>query len=551
MEYKIEVKERGNYYIEVLRKEAHNVYCLEWSIDLKNDSYVECSHLYENRKIIAIDRDGRLRIFDIVTRSLLFEKDFNSRYSIDMQILKNQEGIAVAYQSKKDKKDWLEVVSINDYSTMARYELSREARSGDLQLGINEEILFYYNDNDDLGSVNWEHGYYRLDAESSHLSRCPLPAPQREEFDRRPPFLNPELRIGVMPCWEKVEIRQNEAGENSFVYKLSVFSLDDFKIIHTFPVREFKANELSCLDYSCDEMEEGLLKNDFYSEKYQEAQSDFIENLNSLVFDNENYCFWICFRGGIMMKVGYNGSVSPQFEPERHPNLIRKGRDEYFHSYIHSRNKSEFILNEHWSFYRFTITEEALNSTDKIVYLPLEELEKRKVIMTDEEKMKQQERGTVVIEVDDLDLPQGYLEALDKMIELTDNIDAIRSGFYLKFRVKDKKGRVEQDDVFFKNAVMHAGAAEKINEVLNDFFNCDEAELLRFDNETPAMAHAVLALARTDEEYVEMATVYFYIIDLEHDVFCQDVVASFLIEQYPDNPHVKKLDEYLGQYYCG
>ncbi|MFA8434854.1 MAG: hypothetical protein ACEPOZ_10100 [Marinifilaceae bacterium] len=543
MEYKIRLKEQGNYLIEVLRKESHNRYHLDWTIDLGNDTHVICKELYQNTKLIVYDWHGLLRIYDISTKTLLFQKDFETRISTGIKIIPSKGCIAIAYTCRNDKKKWLEVLSLDDYLTTARYELPSEASGDFFQLGINDEFLFYYNDNADLGSTKWQHGYFRLDPETGNISKFPLPNPQRDEFEPRTPWLNPELRVGVMPCWDKVEIKQNEAGENLFVYKLSVFSLDDFSIINTFPVREFKSHELGCQDYSCKEMAESLLKNDFYSSKYQEAQKEFIENLNSLVFDNENYKFWICFRAGILINVGYNGDTSSQFEPASHPHSIKEGRDEFFHSYIHSWDREGFILNEHWYYYRFNITEEDLKSTEKIVYKPLSIAEKIEVILSEEDKIKQAERGKVVIEVEDLETPGGYLNALDQMIELTKDIDAIQSGGYLIFRIKDKKGNVEQDDPFFKNALTHPGAKEKINQVIRQFIAYENAEYLYIDCETTALAYAVLELAKADEGYVETARFYLSHIDMEHDVFNQEVLVPVLCELYPENHHVKAMKQ--------
>ncbi|TAJ12627.1 hypothetical protein DMA11_12080 [Marinilabiliaceae bacterium JC017] len=549
MGYKIRLKEQGNYLIEVLRKESHNRYHLDWTIDLGNDTHVICKQLYQNTKLIVYDWSGLLRIYDISTKTLLFQKDFETRISTGIKIIHRKGCIAIAYTCRKDKEKWLEVLSLDDYSTTARYELPRETSGDFFQLGINDEFLFYYNDNDDLGSTKWQHGYFKLDSETGNISKFPLPNPQRDEFEPRTPWLNPELRVGVMPCWDKVEIKQNEAGENLFVYKLSIFSLDDFSIINTFPVREFRSNELSCQDYYCEEMEEGLMKKEFKTGVYQEAQNDFIENLNSLVFDNETYTFWLCFRGGIMINVGYNGTTSAQFEPESHPGNICKGRDEFFHCYIHSWNKEEFILKEHWDLYRFEITEEDLKSTEKTVYKPLKRKEKIEVILSEDDKIKQAEQGKVVIEVEDLETPEGYLNALDQMVELTKDISAIQSGGYLIFRVKDKKGNVEQDDCFFKKAVTHPGAKEKINQVINQFVAYDRADGLYIDCETTALAYAVLELAKAGEEYAETAKNYFFTIDMEHDVFNQEELVPTLCELYPENPHIKVIDKFLREYH--
>ncbi len=161
----------------------------------------------------------------------------------------------------------------------------------------------------------------------------------------------------------------------------------------------------------------------------------------------------------------------------------------------------------------FPSEEEAQKAIGKLIQ---SKRKKGYVEITKEEKKDKlalEEANKVVIEVTNLNQEKSYLEALDKMVVLTQNLEAIKRGNLLIFRVKDRE-KFEEDAVFFEKAIKVAGAAEKIAQVISNL----KAHDLYIDDETPAGTYAALALVHKDKKWIPNYINFLRSCDLDHEV---------------------------------
>src|SRR5690606_31131741 len=142
------------------------------------------------------------------------------------------------------------------------------------------------------------------------------------------------------------------------------------------------------------------------------------------------------------------------------------------------------------------------------------------------------ERGKVVIAVDDLTSEKDFQDALQQMIALTEDIDAIGCGDQLAFLVRDQNGKAMDDSQFFKAASKIEGSAEKIKKIVENFANYPDAARLYINEEETALCYAVYELACFGPAYIPTIFRYLSVIDEDHDVFNTETLIPFLMETY-------------------
>ncbi|MFW5777493.1 MAG: hypothetical protein ACOCZB_09440, partial [Spirochaetota bacterium] len=143
-----------------------------------------------------------------------------------------------------------------------------------------------------------------------------------------------------------------------------------------------------------------------------------------------------------------------------------------------------------------------------------------------------EEMGKVVVRVSNLSESASILEALDRMVELTQDIDALRDGWKLLFLVRDTKGRKWPDEKFFAEAVRVHGAGERIRRIIDNFVAYPDADQLYIHTEATALCYAVNALALSDDQWIDTALSYLAVMDFEHDVYCRETLIPNLIATY-------------------
>lgn len=531
MNYLIETTCKGENQVQVLKQIEKNSYRLEWGFTLKKDDEpIVLAEMYNEDCFVIANWSALIRIYSVSKKSIIFEKNIEAKISSVAKISSDQTKLFVCYQTP-DYQPKLDVISLIDFSTLHSIALPSEVQTNHFTLGDQDKLLFYFTDPDQNS-----HGYHVLNLPTQQVTYFPMKYPQWQKFDISPPVISAQYKVGIMPLWDGIEVTKDESGNVAFVLKLMLFDLDRFEIIQQISVREFSVDHLGYYESTNKEMSEDLQSLDKNEEDYKEVVSEFIaDNLCSIYFD-DNHSFWVSFRGGVVRNITFDGRLSPLLVTASMPNSTTTGVFEFlhFHSSIDSVVGNSIILHENDEAYRMIFSEDELTSNQKIIAKEIFLKEPLTIHTSTEEKVDLEESNKVVLHVSNLDSEQGYLDALDQMIELSTSIDEIKSGHLLQFRIKDQT-RYEEDELFFKTASKIKGATEKIAQIIKNFISYKGASKLYCNDETTALAPAVYYLTTEDEKYIDLAIQYLAIIDFEHDVYNKEKLIPLLRDQYHEN----------------
>jgi len=474
MNYLIRTTRDGDNQVKVLKKIAENTYNLEWTFTLKGDDEpIILSERFNEDGFIIANWNAWVRIYNISKKELIFEKKCNGDMDSTVIISDDKTKLYIAY-STVDNEPFVEIISLLDFSTLKIHKLPIFFNIQYFTLGHNNKLMFYDTDENRKDNT-WTHAYNILNEKARKIENFPMEYPQWAKFNEKPPVISTKHNVGIMPLWDNIEVKKEDVNNPLFVFKVMLFNLTDFKVEKIISVRDFTKQQLSNYETTCDEHAEIFQTKNKENEDYKEAVEDFMEQLSSIFFDKVSDSFWVCFRDGIRKNITLNGKLLP---------LIEK-----------KLTKEEPI----------------------------------KIVTSKKDDLALEEENKVVIEVSDLNQERSYLDALDKMIKLTQNIDAIKSGHLLIFRVKDKEN-YEEEISFFKKAIKVEGAAEKIEAIVTNFINYKE-EYLWLNDETPAITYAILALVRKDKKWIPNYIDFLRCCDLDHEVEQSGDIQE-IIEKY-------------------
>ncbi|CAM1340971.1 hypothetical protein [Tenacibaculum amylolyticum] len=537
MKYLIETKQDGGNHVQVLKKRKENHYTLAWTFALKGDSEpIVLAEMYNDDCFVIGNWNGWIRMYSISKKELIFEKNYENRVNARAQISEDKTKLYVSLGRKKA----VEIISLIDFSILKTIKLSERVKSKYASL-INEEKIIYYH----CKRSHDTHGFYVLNPVSEELKYFPMKYPQWDSIEIFKPTINVKKNVGVMPFTDDIEIKKNEEGVPVFVLKIMVFDLDTFEITKIIPIRELSVEHLG-YDESDNEEKAEQLKTKDDEEAYKDAVASLInDHIYSIVFDVD-HSIWVSFRGGIVRNVTLEGTLSPLLATaslnDNTPGVFKLP---YFHSRIHKVKENAIILEEHPDIYEMPYNKEELKSTQKVIPKKVMSTKLYEVDISTEEQQAIEELKMVVVDVSGIDLEFSYIVALDEMVKLTTAIDDIRSGHLLQFRVKNNNG-VEDDEVFFNNAIQVKGGEDRMVKIIKNFVAYEDAGSLYNDCEITALGHAMYILADKSEKHIDLTIQYLGAIDFDHDVFNRESLLPLLKEKY-HKEHGDQIVEKLSQ----
>lgn len=515
MNYKIKIdRESGDNQVNLLKKITENTYSLEWAFTLKGDDKpIVLSEMFNEDCFVISNWNAQVRIYSVSKKELIFEKNYNGNSSASTLISDDKTKLYVSYATD-DYETFIEIISLIDFSIIKTIELPKYFDVKYFTLSANDQLMFYYSER-----RSYDHGYNIVNEETGKIEHFLMEYPQWEKFGIKPPVISNKHNIGIMPFWGDIEIKKEGKNNPLFVFKVMLFNLTNFKVEKIIPVREFTRQQLSEYESTCEEHAKIFQDKDREGEDYKDAVKEFIEHLNSIVFDTVSDSFWVCFSGGIVRNITLDGKLSPLFVTVSKPSSTAKGAFNfpYFHSYMDSIEQNTIVLKEFEDYYKMSYNRDELSSNKLMIEKELTEKEPIKITATKKDDLAMEEANKVVIEVTDLNQEKSYLEALDKMIVLTQDIDAIKSGNLLIFRIKDKEN-YEEDAVFFDKAIKVEGAAVKIAQVISNLNRYKGKKYLYIDDETPAGTYAILALVHKSKNGIADYIDFLRSCDLDHEV---------------------------------
>lgn len=546
--YKVNIVIDGINHVEVRQVTAVGEEVV-WAFPLKGDDEpIVLQEFYTPTKFVVVNWNGWVRAFDIDAREMIFNRKMNGSINSKALLSLDKQSLYVINKINSDSK--LSIFSLEDFNELGVYSLPDNTYSSYLQIRQDGALLMYFEDEERTPEgKKWIHGYNVLYPETLHIDRFEMQYPQSAQFGAKAPVISSSKNIGVMPYWGEVETKKNESGNPVFIYKVMVFDLNTFDVISIIPVRDYPISQLDCYESSCEKMAE-VFSSDVSNSDYEETLTTFCEDLNSIVFDKKEDAFWLCWRGGIVRKVSLNNPISPLLVTSFLPNTT--GTQEpfgfpFFHSQLIQIEDGYLVLEEHNNKYMMNLQGVNLNSGDVYISIALTSFaeEGGNIKASPELEQIMEEKGKVVVKVADLTLQESYFDALDQIVSLTEDIDAIGCGEQLAFLIKDNNGTTMDDQQFFKAAISYSGAAEKIKGIIENFVKYPKADRLYITAEETALCYAVYELACSGPEYFPTIFRYLSVIDEDHDVFNTETLIPFLMETYADTEHQNTIESEL------
>jgi hypothetical protein len=560
-DYRIMIEQDGGTRVKVAKETAPLTRELVWMFGLDGkDEPIVLSRFYTPERFLVMDWNGHLRAYDAGTREKLFEHDFKAGLDCRAVISHDRKKLCVSHNPDY-RNPTLTVLSLDDFSVVAKHPLPKPIDLEFVQLGSNGRLLYYYQDTKRGGESNDKthvHGYQVVDPATGRSRHFSLPDPPTSQFEKKAPVLDHARNLGVMADWGPIEVKLGSDGEPRFVMKATLFDIVSFKVLWTLPVREFRTGHLTCWEKKDKEAADALLAGPG-SEEYDDAREEFIENLNSIRFSEHEDALWFCWRAGIVRRLALDGSkMSPLLVTAKMPRHIDAEPFEhrFFHSHLEKVEEDRLLLSEHSD--PMMISLEGIDLDSGEDFIPIEvqpepEESRVKVVTPRGFKTQMENMGKVVVRVDDLNQDAFVLQALDEMIERTGDIGAIRDGWKLLFLVRDKKGKKWDDEKFFKAAVKVEGAGERISRIIDNFAAYSGAGELYIHEEATALCHAAHFLGLLHPKWLDAVFTYLSVIDFEHDVYCRETLIPNLIEKYSGTVHeprvrigVAMTDDYDG-----
>lgn len=488
---KVNIELDGIHHVEVIQPIGNDTLRLIWTFSLKgHEEPIYFKEFYTDTQFVIVDWNGWVSAYDVERRERVFETDLGGHTFTQAVFSPDKSKLHVAYARRKDRTPLLATFSLPDFTLTASQELPDKAFTRHLQVRGDGCLLGYYHEEceEEVPTRNqWIHGYYVFDPATSRVERHAMEHAQRDALIEQAPVISATRNLGVMPYWGDVDVQWDDKGEPLFPYKMVVSDLTNFNVLRILTVCRYTQSQLGKPSLSGEEMAKRLMERK-PGREYEKALSDFYGDAHWCANDLEESDdgVWLDSRHGRIVNL-INDSVPDR---EYTPLPMKQWRP--------SPKKWE---------------------------------------ITPEAAQQLAERDKVVILVDDLTQAEGFLQALDQRIELTEDIAAIGCGGKLAFLVKDKGGLTMEDRDFFHKALPHADASEKIKKVVDNFIKYDEADRLYIDCEETALCYAVYELAKSSPRYIETTLRYLSVIDEGHDVFNTETLIPMLMDVYGSTEH--------------
>jgi hypothetical protein len=243
----VTVHEAGFKYIKLSRKKEgeDNVYETFWTIELKGDTgKIILSEVYKG-KLYVVNCNAWLRVYDMESRELIHDRKFDGRINSSAKISKRRNALILFYSSKDYRYDFINIIDLDELYDVKSLNLVGCKSSDILVLGVAEQILFYYLE-ENYSSDEWKHGYKLFNDKTGDLECFELENPQRIDYDLKPPFTNIEKGVAVYPSWDNLEINIDKNGLKTVPFFVRVIDLYSFKEIDKVKILDFPIFEICC-----------------------------------------------------------------------------------------------------------------------------------------------------------------------------------------------------------------------------------------------------------------------------------------------------------------
>ncbi len=536
--YHIEVDNFNNYTVSILEKKDFYNSKLHWIIEPNPDGEpIVLAEFFTKTKFLIVDSKGRLQAFDISTKQKIYEKNYNNYYTCGAVLNPEKTHLILAINPDR-AQSYVRVLDLNHVQEVLNFNLDTpfDRVSTDQLAFINNRICFYHHSKVD---GEYKHGMLTIGIENGTPEIYKIDYPHWEKFDRDncSPKYNFKDNTGIIPYWGPIEIKTNNNGDKTFSYKILIFNLNDFSTEKIISIHDIPLQHLNYHEDESTKIGYYLGSEDQNSKEYKDAYRKFMSNLNGIFVDEINGGYWVTLRTGILKKVSTTDAspiyIINQIDDEEIKPYELNG---FYEKVIESEN-NKLRLKYHDD-YEVNIP---IATSEKIIQVKASTFI-RNIESSDEINKTKELINKVVVEIEDCKSESSLLNGLDQMIELTKNIDRIRSGSILNFHFIDSNNGFLDEKSFFEAVTPLKKAPRKIIKIINNFVKYSGTiNTLYLDEETTSLAYAALELLKLDKKYIDNIIDYLSVIDYEHDVFNGDELIPLLAEKYHESQGKKIL----------
>ena len=544
---------------EKINTERHT---LVWEFDLNDAREIKLLTLIDSQRFVVVDDQCLIYDCDIATKTcqqITQSDDHLKGWHLDLE----QQQLWLAIQPTADcfaEPPYLQALCLNSWQELVRYTLPRYGQSYGMVRRNDGCFLFYKHDYDSL--EEGEHGFYCVDSKTGETNYHPLaskPVPDTT-YRGRNLVIDGQRQLAVIPAADEinVDVSADPALSPRFATQIQLIDLTTFDIVWRKTVRWMTSAEIVCHQHHEQDLQAALLslaKNPFSDDEDEDAWEELIDRLNTITFCDDEEAIWLCWSGGVLRKISLDGeSMSPLYVMKEQDKPIGDLNETLAYSMFHTRmfdaNSRCLSLAEHTMF-NIDLTQTSQSAGGEFHWLDYQVAPKIDVVKPTPE-LTSVPRGHHCIEVDDLQSEQGLEQAMAQVHSLLQDIHQTRKGNVLAFVFKDKREQLVDEASVFALAVAHPPAAELLAASINTFNQYPQAWDLRSDEETPALAHAVHALASGDSQYLPIIADYFNCIDGEHMAdFAMDNTLPIIWSRYKSTDKLRSFNRTVAYPFNG
>lgn len=516
----------GCGYIDLWETEDDETGSLVWTfMPRKNNPALILARIIEGKHLLTVDETARVGVYDIAGRNEVTSREFHSRVPA-AAILDLTEGLLlIALHPGHESNRFLLMIDIRTLEILNRVQLPDNILLTDLKVINDDEVVFYFP-TESIGGSDVRDGLLRVNFRyNTRLSQY-FPSSPAGQCSVPPMAVCPNRNVGIRPCYEQIETIK-ASGEKHYLAKAILFELDTCKVIRKITLREFHPRHV----FEDDDPDTALsyLESPATSEEQIEARDEFLERIDSFAFCQKEDAFWVGFQHGTIRKISLEGDyLSPLIVHPGDPSCLTEDRlcPTGFDNPVSITN------NDHTLTFGVPSITLGLSKTDLqsdselIVLSPAEIL----APFPDTGLETGEEFSWTVVGMDNPEDETSFQTALEKLIQLTENIDRIRDGNLLRFRFHSREGDLSEAE-FFKVAGRIAECLPAIRHFIQNLCNY-EAPLWN-DTELPAGFFAMRSLVLSNEKQLKLFNNYLgSVVDEKYEGDAISQLVTDLINQY-------------------
>ncbi|MCP4749642.1 MAG: ankyrin repeat domain-containing protein [Proteobacteria bacterium] len=504
MKYKLEtaITPGGCGYIKVWNSEAEsgNRHGLIWTFMPKsNNSELVLAEMISENALVAVDRNATISLHDVLERNEINSKECFGKQPVGALVADENQTLLVGLTPKNGGDSVLLVIDMPTLNIQAEIQLSDKAQPHTLCYLDDGVVLMVFQPGGAMGG-NTRDGFYKINYRQNIINSFCFSSSPSGDLSIPPILFCPEKGIGIRPCYDKIEVsRRSETIR--YLAKVQLFSLDDAKEIRTITVREFLPEHV----FEDDDPETALsyLELPAASEDYTETRDEFLERIDSFAVCRTEDAFWVAFQHGLIRKISFDGrDRSPLIA---HPGDVRYQRDDpYYRTHFDtpisiSEDDKTIVFGKPCT--AFSTDNVDLNVDREIIVLPPSESVLQPRFSTQEED----DFSWVTIPLGDFGQMESFEKALDSMLQLSSDIEAIRDGKLLRFRFACGDTIVPERS-FFEELSKYPDTMPTVGKYIRNL--CHYGAPLWYDETTVAGVFALRVLVLSDKMSVKDLIAY-------------------------------------------